>query len=122
MSALDWTTTRLIDGVWEGVIAGMSQPPTLEAQHLGKPLSDAVDVQPHGEGAWVVRVTLPSDVLSDGAHTVLLQNVEGGETLDAIHVIAGAPLDHELRAEVQLLREELDMLKRAFRRHCIETS
>jgi hypothetical protein len=27
-----------------------------------------------------------------------------------------------LRAEVDLLRAELDMLKRAFRRHCVETT
>ena len=28
----------------------------------------------------------------------------------------------DLRAEVDLLRAELDMLKRAFRRHCVETT
>ena len=28
----------------------------------------------------------------------------------------------DLRAEMDLMRAELDMLKRAFRRHCVETS
>jgi hypothetical protein len=30
-------------------------------------------------------------------------------------------MEDDLRAEVDLLRAELDMLKRAFRRHCLET-
>jgi hypothetical protein len=30
-------------------------------------------------------------------------------------------LDEDIRAEVDLLRAELDLLKRAFRRHCSET-
>ena len=37
-------------------------------------------------------------------------------------LIAGEPLADDLRAEVELLRAELDMLKRAFRRHCLETT
>jgi hypothetical protein len=31
-------------------------------------------------------------------------------------------MEDDLRAEVDLLRAELDMLKRAFRRHCLETA
>ena len=37
-------------------------------------------------------------------------------------MITGEPLGDDIRAEVELLRAELDMLKRAFRRHCLETS
>ena len=36
--------------------------------------------------------------------------------------IAGEAVSDDLRAEVELLRAELDMLKRAFRRHCLETA
>jgi hypothetical protein len=32
------------------------------------------------------------------------------------------PLEEDIRAEVSLLRAELDLLKRAFRRHCAETA
>ena len=35
--------------------------------------------------------------------------------------LAGEALAHDIRAEIDLLRAELDMLKRAFRRHCLET-
>ena len=36
-------------------------------------------------------------------------------------LMSGDALSYDIRAEVTLLREELDMLKRAFRRHCLET-
>ncbi|MFZ5749697.1 MAG: hypothetical protein ACOY5U_01375 [Pseudomonadota bacterium] len=44
-----------------------------------------------------------------------------GGTLASFVVIGGAPVEADLRAEVELLRAELDLLKRAFRRHCAET-
>jgi hypothetical protein len=36
--------------------------------------------------------------------------------------LAGDALSEDIRAEMDLLRDELDMLKRAFRRHCVETA
>ena len=36
-------------------------------------------------------------------------------------MITGEPVEDDLRGEIDLLRAELDMLKRAFRRHCIDT-
>ena len=44
------------------------------------------------------------------------------EVLGSFTLIAGEALGDDLRAEVSLLRAELDMLKRAFRRHCLETT
>ena len=38
-----------------------------------------------------------------------------------VSLLAGEALGDDIRAEVALLRAELDMLKRAFRRHCLET-
>ena len=45
----------------------------------------------------------------------------GGTKLGHFSIIAGEALGEDLHAEVELLRAELDMLKRAFRRHCLET-
>ena len=45
-----------------------------------------------------------------------------GDTLDSISIITGEVLSDDIRAEMNLLRAELDMLKKAFRRHCIETA
>ena len=42
--------------------------------------------------------------------------------LDSFALMSGDALSYDIRAEMTLLREELDMLKRAFRRHCLETT
>jgi hypothetical protein len=44
------------------------------------------------------------------------------ETLAHFTIITGVAMEDDMRAEVDLLRQELDMLKRAFRRHCLETA
>ena len=36
-------------------------------------------------------------------------------------LVAGQPLDEDIRAELSLLRAELDLLKRAFQRHVRES-
>ncbi|MEL6607915.1 MAG: hypothetical protein AAFO93_03295 [Pseudomonadota bacterium] len=113
--------TRLRDGVWEGVLtrAG-SDVPVLRVTHLDTELPD-VTVVAAGEGQWQVRVPIPAPTLSDGVQTYLIADAETGETLSTFAIAAGSPLSEDLRAEVDLLRAELDMLKRAFRRHCVET-
>ena len=46
----------------------------------------------------------------------------GGEVLASFTLVAGVPLEEDLRAEISLLRAELDLLKKAFRRHVTETA
>jgi hypothetical protein len=59
-------------------------------------------------------------ILNDGVQTFVIQNA--GQTLGSFSIVSGRPLDHDLRSEIDLLRAELDLLKRAFRRHCVETA
>ena len=73
------------------------------------------------QGIWVVRVPIPSHLIADGVQTFLISDKRSGETLDSFALMSGDALSYDIRAEVTLLREELDMLKRAFRRHCLET-
>ena len=54
--------------------------------------------------------------------TLLVTDPETDTKLTLITLMAGEVLGDDLRVEVDLLRAELDMLKRAFRRHCLETS
>jgi len=117
------TRTRLQAGVWEGVLTGVAQdaPPALLVSHLNAPLS-GVSVAPLAEGGWLVRVPVPAALISDGVQTFVIADAATGETLDSFSVIAGDALAEDIRAEVDLLRAELDMLKRAFRRHCVETA
>jgi len=60
-------------------------------------------------------------VLSDGVQVVSLRTADEGDVLDRITLMAGQALDEDIRAEVALMRDELEMLKMAFRRHCAET-
>jgi hypothetical protein len=50
-----------------------------------------------------------------------LRSTASGEVLDRITLMAGSALQEDIRGEMALLRDELEMLKRAFRRHCAET-
>ena len=63
----------------------------------------------------------PAEVLNEGVQTFLIRDKATGETLAHFTIITGVAMEDDMRAEVDLLRAELDMLKRAFRRHCVET-
>ena len=68
-----------------------------------------------------MRVPIPVDLLSEGAQTFVISDADTEARLASFTVVMGQPLDEDIRAEMALLRAELDMLKRAFRRHCVET-
>jgi hypothetical protein len=117
------TQTRFANGIWEGVLtgAGRSGALELEALHQGRKL-EGLAVTPVGGQAdsHSVRLVIPPAVLCEGVQTVLLQ--AGGEALASFTLVAGVPLEEDLRAEISLLRAELDLLKKAFRRHVAETA
>jgi hypothetical protein len=112
------TQTRLAHGLWEGQLIAEAPLP-VEAWHLDRRL-DGVTVTALPSGGYQVQVPLPGDILSEGVQTVLLR--VGDMVLAQITLVAGVPLEDDLRAEISLLRAELDLLKRAFRRHCAETA
>lgn len=110
--------TRIVRGVWEGVLTDGGETPVVEALHEGEALPGVEVVALPGKAGHAVRVPLPGSILSEGVQVVLL--CLGGEVLTQITLVAGLPPDEDLRAEVNLLRAELELLKRAFRRHCAE--
>ena len=121
-TALTLTQTRIANGWWEGVLSGAKIADTLvEAWHQDRQI-DGVEVAKLGDrsGDFAVRVPITPQILHEGVQTVLLR--AAGETLASFTLVAGLPLEEDLRAEIGLLRAELDLLKRAFRRHCAETA
>lgn len=113
------TSLRLVDGIWEGELSNLpdpSAPPAMEVQLGGEAVADP-SFERLDEYRWLVRVEIPGDRISDGAQNFSVMLSETGDALASFAVIAGDALRDDLRAEVALLREELDMLKRAFRRH-----
>ncbi|MEO3414364.1 hypothetical protein AAFO92_06905 [Roseovarius sp. CAU 1744] len=125
MNGLTLTKTRLFEGVWEGVLTYEGEgnyQPEIEVTHLQKPVA-GVEVSEKPEGnLWVVRVPIPAEIIADGVQTFVICDKRDGEMLDSFALMSGDALSYDIRAEVTLLREELDMLKRAFRRHCLETT
>lgn len=123
----DWTLTktRLFEGVWEGVLVPTepgTAAPEIEVTHLQQPLDGVEIIARPDSGDRVVRVPVPADRIADGVQTFLIRDRSNGEVLDSFALVAGDALAYDLRAEIALLREELDLLKRAFRRHCLETA
>ena len=113
-------TGRIAGGVWEAVLTGVATAPVIEALHAGREI-DGVEVQADAgkAGRFVVRVPIPAWALNDGVQTVLVRS--DGVTLAQFTLVAGQPLDEDIRAELSLLRAELDLLKRAFQRHVRES-
>jgi hypothetical protein len=115
------THSRIANGVWEGVLTGAVSAPALVALHQGRRLDGlTVTPVPGQSGDHAVSLAIPATVLSEGVQTVLIE--AGGEVLASFTLIAGQPLDEDPRAEIGLLRAELDLLKKAFRRHVTETA
>ncbi|MGX0876958.1 hypothetical protein ACSSV4_001642 [Roseovarius sp. MBR-154] len=124
MSDLTLTKTRLFEGVWEGVLSGTSDAvaaPEIEVTHLQEPVEGVEVIARSESGDWVVRIPVPPEKIADGVQTFLIRDRASGAVLDSFALLAGDVLSYDIRAEMALLREELDLLKRAFRRHCLET-
>jgi len=122
MSDAKLVKTRLRAGVWEGVLSGVSGQPLLEVMHLEAPVAGTSVVEIAGRpGSFAVRVPVPVEALSEGVQTFLIRDAVSGNKLGHFTIITGVAMEDDIRAEMDLLRAELDMLKRAFRRHCLET-
>ena len=116
------TKTRIRAGVWEGVLTGTAAEPALTVLHLETVVPGiTVSAVPDLAGNWLVRVPIPAELLTEGVQTFLINDKASGARLEHFTIITGVAMEDDMRAEVDLLRAELDMLKRAFRRHCLET-
>lgn len=118
------TKTRLLAGKWEGVL---TVPESLPAPQIEVLVQDRriEEVAVHAleaPGTWAITVPIPAEAISDGIQVFVIRDrADENRVLNSFAVLAGEMVGDTLQAEVTLLREELDMLKRAFRRHCVET-
>lgn len=121
MTDLTLTKTRLIAGVWEGALSGAGdEKPVLRALHLGEPIAEVDVSQGDAPGVWHVRLTVPAKLISDGVQTVIFCDGDD-RVLGSFALLSGEAMSEDIRAEIALLRSELDMLKQSFRRHCNES-
>jgi hypothetical protein len=125
MTAYTLTKTRFLEGVWEGLLVAEipnAPPPEVAVTVLDKPVRGVVMSDAGEPGRWVIEVPVPLEAVGEGVKTFLIRDSASQEVLEKFTLIAGDVLGDDIRAEVDLLRAELDMLKRAFRRHCVETT
>ncbi len=124
MADLTLTKIRLFEGVWEGLLSyggkGDFQP-EIEVTHLEQKLDDVEIKQGPGTGEWGIRVPIPARLLTDGVQTFLIKDARTGDVLNSFALMTGDFLGYDIRVEMALLREELDMVKQVLRRHCHET-
>lgn len=131
-SGMTLVKTQLRGGLWEGLLAcgpDTPAPPRLVVFHPGGEIENFTlqPVPPEAGGhdgaeAYLLRIPLGTELITDGVHLVTIAERASGAVLGRITVAADAEADEDLRAELRLLRAELDLLKRAFRRHCVETA
>ncbi|MBU2890026.1 hypothetical protein [Celeribacter halophilus] len=125
MDEVTLVKTRLQAGIWEGelyVPASVTDLPEIEVTYLDQPVQGhSLTEDPERDGVWFFRFVVPSEMINDGVQTFLMTDRETGRVLNSLSMIAGEGLSEDIRAEMDLLRQELDLLKRAFRRHCAET-
>lgn len=123
MGTLVLTKTKMRQGIWEGLLTGAAKgtSPKISVTHQGSPVPDVVVTGLENGQGHVLRIPIPPEAVADGVQTLVVTDGNTDEHLGAVTLLAGEALGDDLRVEVDLLRAELDMLKRAFRRHCRET-
>ncbi len=120
MSEFRLANAKIKTGIWHGLLTGGSGVPQVEVLHLDNPVPDVAVTET--DKGWLVQVPIPAKAITDGVQVFVLSDKTSGHTICDFTLIAGEALGDDIRAEVELLRAELDMLKRAFRRHCVETA
>ena len=117
------TKTKIRQGVWQGVITQSNNTtPKIEVTHENTVIEGVTLTHNADAGHWAVSIPIPPEAIADGVQTLLIHDEATAELVGQITLIAGEALGDDIRAEMELLRAELDMLKRAFRRHCLETA
>lgn len=121
MSTLQLTKTIMRQGVWQGIVTQTGTGvPQIEVTHQERPLPDVSLTRDGTAEAWTLSFPIPADAIADGVQTLVIRDKLADTRLGHVTLLAGDELDADIRAELDLLRAELDLLKRAFRRHCLE--
>lgn len=102
-------------GVWSGeLVEGTADG--LRVLHEGQALDGVTATALPDRDSTRISVPVPSTLISDGVQTFVVEDGTG-RMLASFAILAGDVLAHDLRAEIALLRAELDILKSAFRKH-----
>ena len=122
MSTLKLIKTKMMQGVWQGIVTQSGDgPPRIEVTHQKETLTGVTLEEDEVAEHWLLSIPIPPEAIADGVQTLIITDAAADVQIGHVSLLAGEALGDDIRAEVELLRAELDMLKRAFRRHCLET-
>lgn len=125
MANLTLSKIRFRNGLWEGRIEGKPTyggRPMVEVRLFDEEVEGVLLAEGDRAGVWNISIPVPLSAVSEGVQTFVVFDKMEDSKLGDFSVIGGDPASDDMRAEIELLRAELDMLKRAFRRHCRETA
>jgi hypothetical protein len=112
--------TQIRAGIWEGELPGTAtSQPDIQVAHQGTLVDGVTCIFDNARQTWRIKAPIPAHMISDGMQTFVVTDA-GGTMLGSFALLAGDALDGDLRTEIDLLRNELEILKSAFRRHCAE--
>jgi hypothetical protein len=114
---MGWTLERvsLAQGEYRGLLRGDGSPPEVRAVLDGAPVPGLeITAVPGVPGGWQVTCPVPAEMIAD-ALRVLTFEAEG-DVLDTLAVAAGGMVEADVRAEIEVLRAELALVKTALRR------
>jgi hypothetical protein len=123
MSTLKLTKTRMLEGVWQGIITGSGEAkPEITVTHGNTTVPNFKLVRNEADDHWSLTLPVPASAVADGIQIILVTDRDTDQKIGDVVIIGDDITSIDLRAEMELLRAELEMLKRAFRRHCVETT
>ncbi len=122
MTAVELTKTKILQGVWQGIITEFGDDePQIEVTHQKDQVEGVILTHNPDANHWLLSFPIPTSAIAEGVQTLIINDKMANEKIGHVTLMAGEVLGDDIRAEMDLLRAELDMLKQAFRRHCLET-
>ncbi len=123
MSTLKLTKTRMLEGMWQGIITGSGdEMPKINVVHGNSNVADFKLVRNETADHWSLTIPVPAAAIADGIQVIIVTDLQSDQKIGDIVIIGDDVTSVDMRAEMALLRAELEMMKRAFRRHCVETT
>ena len=113
------TRTQFIQGQYTGILevpTSTKNPPKIILIHAPNPPVTCT-LTPIKSGSYEVTTSITNSDISDGVSIFLIVEDGNLDILDSFTIQVSGADEPALKEDVALLRDELDMLKRAFRNH-----
>ena len=107
------------NGMWRGLLTAENSGtfPSFSVELNGAVVEGTRISAGPSDREWEIDIPIPNHAIGDGVYTFLIFVQGNSVPVGSFCISAGRAMEYDLQAEVALLREELKILKRAFRRH-----